>query len=90
MSLDDKLIVEPLMKSQQAKKEERRKWLGTWPAYCDFCGADLSQLKVFYDAKSRRGLWGLFCHQCYDIGCYGLGTGKGQKYDSKTLVKLEG
>jgi hypothetical protein len=68
-----------------------KKWLGKWPAYCDECGRNLSLEKVFYDARTISSHWGLFCHKCFTKVTYGrLGTAFGQKYDSKTLVKLEG
>ena len=81
MSLDDELIVKPLVK----------KWFGTWPANCDECGTDLSKQKVFCDARTLTGHWGLFCYDCFRSITYNkYGTGYGQLYDSKTLVKLEG
>jgi len=68
-----------------------RKWFGTWPAICNMCGSYLPDEKYFYDASDNQGDWGLFCPQCHKDYCGSrLGTGLGQKYDSKTLVKLEG
>ena len=69
----------------------KKKWFGTWPANCDVCGNNLSTYPYFCDARSNDGRWGLFCPQCHEDYCNGrLGTGSGQKYDSKTLEKLEG
>lgn len=69
-----------------------KKWFGTWPANCDYCTQPLKETPdgVFYDCKTRLGPWALLCSVCFEaIGC-GLGTGKGQKYDSHTREKLEG
>ncbi|MBU1173502.1 MAG: hypothetical protein KKD44_28375 [Proteobacteria bacterium] len=68
-----------------------KKWLGTWPAQCSLCGTSLAEEKYFVDGieiESRR--WALMCPSCFKYSGEGLGTGRGQKYDSKTLEKLEG
>lgn len=68
-----------------------KKWYGTWPSNCQRCGDDLSKTEYFCDARSITGQWLLCCPQCHQDICLGrLGTGKGQKYDSKTLEKIEG
>ena len=72
----------------------KSRWQGSWPANCNGCESDLATQSFFVDALVqrgyRRGHWGLFCPDCADnLGCT-FGTGFGQKYDSKTLVKLEG
>lgn len=73
------------------ESKKPRKWLGTWPANCDTCGTNLADTEWFADAKSSSGPWGLFCPACHKRYCSGkFGTGLGQKYDSKTLLKLEG
>ena len=73
------------------KAPTKKKWFGTWPATCDACGAYLPDQEYFCDARTDRGDWGLFCPDCHRQYCSGrLGLGSGQKYDSKTLVKLEG
>lgn len=83
MSLDTHLIVEVVM--------EKKKWIGSWPANCDECKRDLAEMSCFYDARAISGRWGLFCPKCFNTVTFGrLGTGYGQKYDSKTLEKLEG
>lgn len=65
------------------------KWLsGTT---CDFCGQDCTKVgKTFVDGKTTRGPWGLMCSSCYVFEGTGLGLGRGQRYDSKTLLKVEG
>jgi len=70
------------------KKE--RKWLGTWPAKCDMCGEDLKQFKTFVDGATIFRFWALMCPACHVVNGTGIGTGKGQRYDAKTLIKLEG
>lgn len=69
-----------------------KKWFGTWPANCDICKTDLSTPPIlwFIDGRTKQGPWALMCSQCHYSYGVGLGTGRGQKYDSKTLVKLEG
>jgi len=88
MSLDDKLIVEPaVLEHHRAIK----RWFGTWPANCDMCGLPLSAFKHFIDGRLRgRSTWALMCPLCHDDYGTGLGVGSGQKYDCKTLEKLEG
>lgn len=74
-----------------------KKWRGTWPAECDICmyfndgvKTDLRNVPYFVDGATRQGPWALMCPECHAMHGVGLGTGRGQKYDSKTLVKLEG
>lgn len=71
-------------------KAENQKWVGTWPSKCQICPVDLSQQKYFVDGKTKQGSWALMCPLCHIMYGVGLGLGKGQKYDSKTLEKLEG
>jgi hypothetical protein len=67
-----------------------KKWNGTWPTTCDMCGAYLPDEKYFCDARCNDGRWGLFCPTCHRDYCFGrLGVGSGQKYNSKTLEKIE-
>lgn len=67
-----------------------KKWRGTWPAECDICYTTLSEQEYFVDGHTIFGPWALMCPGCHITKGYGLGTGRGQKYDSKTLEKLEG
>jgi hypothetical protein len=91
MSADDKLIVEPL-----TNKKWVSTWLGKWPAECDTCShlemkaTDLSKQEFFIDGKTKMGPWALMCPKCFKHYGIGLGTGYGQKYDSKTREKMEG
>lgn len=57
---------------------------------CDLCGTDLNEEEFFVDGRTIMGPWGLLCVECHGHRGVGLGTGKGQKYDSKTKVKVEG
>ena len=70
--------------------EERKKWLGTWPANCQLCGISLEAAEKFYDARLYQGRWGLVCPVCFNAFGTGLGVGLGQEYDSKTLEKTGG
>lgn len=74
-----------------------RRWLSEVPDLCEFCGQPWND-GVFYDAAifvtpmgaPDRRMWGLCCHTCFTDGNGKLGTGKGQKYDLLTRVKLNG
>lgn len=70
--------------------QEIRKWTGTWPIDCQFCGTDLTLQEYFVDGKTLAGAWALMCPICWSVYGIGVGLGKGQKYDSKTLEKLKG
>lgn len=65
-----------------------KKWMGTRPVICDVCHRPLAV--QFIDGRTILGPWALMCIHCHAKVGLGLGTGKGQKYDLATLVKLEG
>jgi len=67
---------------------EKKKWIGSEPKKCDYCGHDFH--KVFIDGKTVMGPWALLCEFCHNRYGVGLGQGKGQKYNLKTLEKIEG
>jgi len=73
---------------------QQKKWYGTWPYDCDLCDGDLTKEEFFIDGRISRGThgarWGLMCPRCHIGAGVGLGTGRGQKYCTKTLNKLEG
>lgn len=63
------------------------RWLGK--AQCDFCRTKESPF--WYDTRTTHRPWALTCEDCYSkYGLGKLGQGYGQKYDGKTLLKLEG
>ena len=63
-------------------------WQGSKQITCDHCKLRFSD--VFYDAKLPLGPWGLLCDKCFKaLGC-SLGLGRGQKYSTTTLEKLDG
>jgi len=64
------------------------KWCGSQPSKCDLCSGRLG--KVFYDGKTKMGRWALMCHSCFNYYGCGLGVGKAQKYDTKTLEQVAG
>ena len=70
------------------KPHSSKKWHGTWPAECDICAVTLSEQDSFIDGRLAMGSWALLCPGCHIRLGVGLGTGKGQRYDSKTLIKL--
>ena len=64
------------------------KWMGGIPKTCDLCHQDLIQ--QFIDGRTQMGPWAILCAVCHSrYGC-GLGIGSGQRYDLKTLEKVEG
>ena len=61
------------------------------PERCDICEGKLRDKNVFYDGRLRGRLqWAWLCKDCFAEFGFGLGTGKGQEYDSKTDMKLRG
>jgi len=71
-------------------KLEAAKWIGTLPEKCDLCGLKLKSQKFFVDGRTRMGPWANMCPRCFEQYGVGLGTGAGQKYDTKTGKKLGG
>ena len=64
------------------------KWGGSKPIKCDICKEPFTT--TFIDANTRTGQWCKLCPLCHKVIGVGLGTGRGQLYDLKTLEKLEG
>lgn len=76
----EKLVISP---------PKQTKWLS--PAdTCDICHTDLPTKVYFVDGRTKRGPWALMCPACHHRYGVGLGTGFGQKYDSKTRIKIAG
>ena len=71
-------------------EENEKKWLGTWPAQCDCCHSKLDTHTFFVDGRTKSGPWALMCPVCHDRFGKGLGLGRGQRYSSETLEKMEG
>lgn len=68
---------------------EVRKWMGTPPSKCQLCERYLKN--AFIDGKLVFGTsWAIMCTGCHSFHGVGLGAGRGQKYDLKTLEKIEG
>lgn len=67
-----------------------KRWNGTWPAKCDICKRPLNEKPFFFDGATGGGPWALMCPSCHAFYGVGLGTGRGQKYDSKTREKVAG
>lgn len=78
------------MTTETNTKKKTKKWLGTWPANCDFCHTDLATTKTFFDARLETGQWALLCPVCFDLYGIGIGLGRGQEYDSETREKIHG
>lgn len=64
------------------------RWLGTPPDKCDLCSRPIGEF--FIDGKTNQGPWAIMCEKCHDYYGYGLGVGRGQKYDRESLEKVEG
>lgn len=69
-------------------KTKIKKWLGSEPKTCDLCHKPFT--KAFVDGKTSYGPWGLLCVARHKTWGVGLGLGKGQKYDLKTLILMGG
>jgi len=67
-----------------------KSWMGSWPAECDICNQQLADELTFVDGKTIHGPWALMCEGCHKLQGVGIGTGRGQRYDSKTREKIEG
>jgi len=65
-----------------------KKWIGSPIENCEACGGKVG--KVFYDAYTPATRWAILCHPCFQELKGKLGTGRGQKYDTQTLEKMEG
>jgi hypothetical protein len=65
------------------------KWNGTKPTQCNACQGELGS--IFYDCSvPQMHAWAIVCHACFRAHKCALGTGMGQKYNTKTLEKLAG
>ena len=74
-----------------------RKWLSPKPVSCESCSTKFDETlqTVFYDARVSkpewpRATWAIVCEPCFGKYGFGLGIGKGQKYDWSTLKKIGG
>jgi len=54
---------------------------------CDICHQSLFSGTWFFDGATKMGPWAWMCYNCFPDSGVGLGMGKGQCYDSQTLVK---
>ena len=74
------------------KEPKIGKWLGTPPKRCDICERDLDNYDWWVDGRlAGTTTWANMCPGCWPAeGVQKLGTGCGQKYDRKTLRKIEG
>ena len=63
------------------------KWLSKPPTKCDICNDDFED-GFFIDGKTQQGPWGLLCIGCHERHGRGLGTGRGQMYNLKSLEKV--
>lgn len=67
----------------------QKKWLGS-VSTCNLCHSPLRTFKYFVDGMTRIGCWALMCPPCFHTFGVGLGTGKGQKYNTETREKIAG
>ena len=55
---------------------------------CEVCGSKETHRHV--DGKTKLGPWATMCAACHRVMGVGLGTGRGQLYDTQSGTKLEG
>lgn len=55
---------------------------------CDVCGRTVGT--TFVDGKTRHGPWANMCESCHKVHGVGIGTGKGQRYETATMRKIDG
>jgi len=55
---------------------------------CDICKHPVGA--TFVDGKTTLGPWANMCEDCYKGYGVGLGTGRGQRFETATMKKLEG
>ena len=69
-----------------------KRWMGGVPKDCDLCHNPFGfkNTMVFIDGRTAFGPWAIMCEACHRDQHVGLGTGKGQRYDLKTLEKIDG
>lgn len=66
-----------------------KRWLGPVPTHCDICKLPLAG--HFVDgATTFSGVWGIMCMKCFGTHGFGLGIGKGQKYELPSGNKVQG
>ena len=63
-------------------------WVSPVPTHCQVCGMILEN--HFIDGRTFVGYWTIMCLECHSKDGVGLGLGKGQKYEIKTLKRVEG
>jgi hypothetical protein len=69
--------------------EAKKSWKGP-TGFCQFCGISIEFTPWFVDGVTNRGPWGMMCNKCFMLYGKGLGKGIGQKYATKTKLKIEG
>ena len=60
-------------------KAETEPWIRA-PKKCDICKAEFKAGGIYFDAKTRQGLWAFQCPSCFKSDSGALGLGRGQKY----------
>lgn len=66
-------------------------WRGSPIRKCDLCSMPIQ--KEFVDGKTLSGPWGILCPACHRTFGYGVGTGRGQRYqlqENGSWLKVEG
>ena len=65
-------------------------WGKERPIRCEMCDKPFgSRKRYFHDCRTTHGPWALLCANCWLCHGTGLGTGKGQKYNWKTLKRIK-
>lgn len=67
-------------------------WSSPRPTECNACEGSMEKSTCFVDGAiptSTGPMWGVFHVTCFKAHGGKLGVGRGQKYDMKTLQKVE-
>jgi hypothetical protein len=74
-----------------AQTKRKVMWLSPRPTQCNACeGSFLKHTVAFVDGWIPGVGWGVYHISCFKTHKGVLGTGRGQKYNMKTLEKIDG
>lgn len=82
------LTVGDVLQFKAGAAKPKKRWYGPAPKQCDICHVPLTQ--TFVDGRTQFGPWAIMCAGCHRDQAIGLGVGRGQRYDLKTLEKIDG
>ena len=70
--------------------DDTKTWKGSPITNCQICGRKIAT--YFIDGKTKLGPWGILCPTCHAKQGFGLGLGRGQKYElvGRMYIKISG